>query len=403
MKILIINSGSSSIKYKLMDMNEELSLAEGFLERIGEPDGKIVHHSFPGTSRAVTKQTETAIADHAHGMEWILSLLTDSASGVIESRTSISAVGHRVVQGGEHFQVPTLIDDAVIESIRASIPLAPLHNPGALSGIVTSLKMLPEARQVAVFDTAFHQTIPPEAFRYAVPNHLYVKAGIRRFGFHGTSHQYITRVAAQRLGIPVDKINLISLHLGNGSSITAVSKGKSVDTSMGMTPLEGVIMGTRSGSIDPAVIAYLVDNLEMTLEEVMRMLTQESGLKGLCGYNDVRDIHGAVAKGDDKARLALDMLIYSYRKYVGAYFAVLGRVDCLVFTAGIGENDAVIREKVCHNLKHFGIELDPALNTGLSNPVEIISAPSSRVKVMVVSTDEELEIARQARELIEQN
>ncbi|MDT8378931.1 MAG: acetate kinase [Desulfotignum sp.] len=401
MKILTINSGSSSIKYKLMDMNEEISLAEGFLERIGEADGKIVHHSLPGTSRAVTHETETAIADHVHGMEWILSLLTDPASGVIESRSSISAVGHRVVQGGEHFKEPALIDDAVIESIQTSIPLAPLHNPGSLSGIVTSMKMLPEARQAAVFDTAFHQTIPPEAFRYAIPNHFYVKAGIRRFGFHGTSHQYITRVAAERLSIPLDKINLISLHLGNGSSITAVSHGKSVDTSMGMTPLEGVIMGTRSGSIDPAIIAHLVNNLGMTLEEVMRVLTQESGLKGLCGYNDVRDIHRAVADGDDKARLALDMLIYSYRKYVGAYFAVLGRVDCLAFTAGIGENDAVIREKVCHNLGPFGIELDPKLNAGLSKPVEIISAPPSRVKVMVISTNEELEIARQTKALIE--
>ncbi len=207
-------------------MIEEISLAEGFLERIGEADGKIVHHSLPGTSRAVTHKTETAIADHAHGMEWILALLTDPSSGVIESRSSISAVGHRVVQGGEHFQEPTLIDEAVIKSIQANIPLAPLHNPGALSGIVTSLKMLPEARQAAVFDTAFHQTIPPEAFRYAIPNRLYVNAGIRRFGFHGTSHQYITRVAAERLLIPLNKINLISLHLGNGSSITAVSKGK---------------------------------------------------------------------------------------------------------------------------------------------------------------------------------
>ena len=401
MKILIINSGSSSIKYKLMDMNAEISLAEGCIERIGEADGKIVHHAFPGTSRTVTKKTETAIADHAHGMEWILALLTDSAAGVIESRSSISAVGHRVVQGGEHFKEPTIIDDEVIQSIRANIPIAPLHNPGALSGIATSLKMLPDARQVAVFDTAFHQTIPPKAFRYAVPSRLYDQAGIRRFGFHGTSHQYITRMAAQGLGIPLDKINLISLHLGNGSSITAVSRGKSVDTSMGMTPLEGVIMGTRSGSIDPAVIAYLVDNMGMTLEEVMRVLTQESGLKGLCGYNDLRDIHRAKAAGDEKAGLALDMLIYSYRKYVGAYFAVLGRVDCLVFTGGIGENDAVIREKVCHNLGHFGIELDPALNAVLSNPVDIISVPSSRVKVMVISTNEELEIARQTRTLVE--
>lgn len=403
MKILIINSGSSSIKYKLMDMNAEVSLAEGFIERMGEADGKIFHHSLPGTSRAVTKKMEKAIADHAHGMEWILALFTDPAAGVIESRSSISAVGHRVVQGGERFKEPTLIDDEVIESIRANIPLAPLHNPGSLSGIITSLRMLPEARQVAVFDTAFHQTIPPEAFRYAIPNRLYDQAGIRRFGFHGTSHQYITRMTAQGLGIPLDKINLISLHLGNGSSITAISKGKSVDTSMGMTPLEGVIMGTRSGSIDPAVMAHLVDNLGMTIEEVMRILTQESGLKGLCGYNDVRDIHKAVAEGDEQAKLAIDMLIYSYRKYVGAYFALLGRVDCLAFTAGIGENDAVIREKVCHNLESFGIELDPALNAGRSNPVEIISVPSSRVKVMVISTNEELEIARQTKRLIEQN
>lgn len=403
MKILIINSGSSSIKYKLMDMNAEASLAEGSLERIGEAAGTIVHHSHPGTSRALTNKMETAIVDHAHGMEWILALLTDSVSGVIESRSSISAVGHRVVQGGEQFKEPTLIDDAVIDSIRTNIPLAPLHNPGSLSGIITSLKMFPEARQAAVFDTAFHQTIPAKAFRYAVPNRLYDHAGIRRFGFHGTSHQYVTRVAAEQLGTPLDGISLISLHLGNGSSITAVSNGKSVDTSMGMTPLEGVIMGTRSGSIDPAVIAYLVDYLGMTLEEVMKLLTYESGLKGLCGYNDVRDIHRAVAEGNEQAGLALDMLIYSYRKFVGAYFAVLGRVDCLVFTAGIGENDAVIRERVCQKMECFGIELDLVKNSDLSYPVEMISAPSSRVKVLVISTNEELEIARQTRMLVEKN
>lgn len=401
MKILIINSGSSSIKYKLMDMNAEVSLAEGSLERIGEAAGKIVHHAHPGTSRAVTKKMETAIADHAHAMEWIVRLLTDSASGVIESRSSISAVGHRVVQGGEQFTEPILIDDAVIDSIRANIPLAPLHNPGSLSGIITSRKMFPDARQAAIFDTAFHQTIPAKAFRYAIPNRFYDQMGIRRFGFHGTSHKYVTRMAAEKLAIPLDGINLISLHLGNGSSITAVSNGKSVDTSMGMTPLEGVIMGTRSGSIDPAVIAYLVDNLGMTLEDVMTLLTQESGLKGLCGYNDVRDIHRAVARGNEQAELALEMLIYSYRKYVGAYFAVLGRVDCLVFTAGIGENDAVIRERVCQKMQYFGIELDLVKNADFSYPVEMISAPSSRVKVLVISTNEELEIARQTRMLIE--
>ncbi|WP_022667371.1 acetate/propionate family kinase [Desulfospira joergensenii] len=400
MKILVINSGSSSIKYKLIDMDTEASLGEGVLERIGEAKGKILYHSHPGTSRALTKKIEAPISDHSHGMEWILSLLTDAESGVIENRTSISAIGHRVVQGGEKFKAPALIDDAVTESIRANIPLAPLHNPGALSGIITALDMFPEAGQVAVFDTAFHQTIPAKAYRYALPDRLYTEAGVRRFGFHGTSHRYITREAADYLEIPPDKINLISLHLGNGSSITAVSGGKSVDTSMGMTPLEGVIMGTRSGSIDPAIISYLADNTGMSLEEIMTLLTQESGLKGLCGYNDLRDIHRAAAAGNEQAELALDMLIYSYRKYIGAYFAVLGRVDCLVFTAGIGENDSVIRERVCRNLETFGIEVDPERNRDLSDTCSIISTSSSRVKVMVISTNEELEIARQTQMLI---
>ena len=401
MNTLVINSGSSSIKYKLLAMDKEISMAEGVIERIGEDNGKISHQSFPGTSRVLTKKIETSIPDHSKGMEWILSLLTDEETGVIEDRSSITAIGHRVVQGGERFKAPALIDQEVIDSIRAHIPLAPLHNPGALSGIITSLEMFPEVRQVAVFDTAFHQTIPPKAYRYAVPNHLYQQLGVRRFGFHGTSHKYITCEAAQRLGIPMEEINLISLHLGNGSSVTAVSEGKSVDTSMGMTPLEGVIMGTRSGSIDPAIIPFLVENTEMTLEQVMALLTKESGLKGLCGHNDLRDIHRAVEAGDEQAELALDMLIYSCQRYVGAFFAVLGRVDCIVFTAGIGENDPVIRERICRNLEVFGIEIDPELNKDLSHPTGIISTPSSRLKVLVISTDEELEIARQTQVTIE--
>jgi acetate kinase len=401
MKILVINSGSSSIKYKLIDMDMVSPLAEGLLERIGEPMGTITHIAHPGTSNAYETRVEAAVPDHGQGMKTIVSLLTSPKTGVIESKSAISAIGHRVVQGGEQFTRPVPIDDTVISGIRANIPLAPLHNPGALAGILNALEMFPDTLQVAVFDTAFHQTIPSKAFRYAIPHRFYQDAGIRRFGFHGTSHGYITHETARLLGKPVEETNLISLHLGNGSSITAIREGKSVDTSMGMTPLDGVIMGTRCGAIDPAIIAHLSDSQGMDLQEIMTLLTRESGIKGLCGYNDLRDVHHAIAKGDEQAALALEMLIYSYRHYVGAYFTVLGQVDALVFTAGIGENDAVIREGVCKNLEILGIELDPDLNAGIRGGEGIISKPGSRVCIMVIPTNEELEIARQVRVIAE--
>jgi len=401
MKIFVINSGSSSIKYKLIDMKTEASLAEGLLERIGETISTITHNTYPGTNEANRAIVETVIPDHGQGMKFIVSLLTDSKLGVIEKISSISAIGHRVVQGGERFKEPVPINEAVIEGIRGNIPLAPLHNPGALAGIATALEIFPATLHVAVFDTAFHQTIPSKAFRYAIPNQFYEDAGVRRYGFHGTSHRYIAHETARLLEKSVNEINLISMHLGNGSSITAIHQGRSVDTSMGMTPLDGVIMGTRCGAIDPAIISHLANHLGMSLQEIMSVLSQESGLKGLCGYNDLRDIHQAVAGGDERASLALDMLIYRCRHYVGAYFAVLDQVDVLVFTAGIGENDPVIREGVCKNLKNLGIYFDAERNAGIRGSAGIISSRSSPVTVMVIPANEELEIARQVRVIAE--
>jgi len=397
MNILVINSGSSSIKYKLFNSKTGSLLAEGLLERIGGAVSKISHKSFQSITKVAKTIMEMTIPDHEQGMKIIVSLLTDPESGVIDNTSFISAIGHRVVQGGKLFREPVRINEAVIDGIRANIPLAPLHNPGALAGIVTALEIFPEILQVAVFDTAFHQTIPPKAFRYAIPNRFYVDAGVRRFGFHGTSHQYITHETARLLNKSVDETNLISLHLGNGSSITAIRHGKSIDTSMGMTPLDGVIMGTRCGAIDPAIIAHLAEQQGLSLQEIMTILTQESGLKGLCGSNDLRDIHRSIACGDDQAALALDMLIYRYRHYVGAYFAVLERVDALAFTAGIGENDPDVREGVCRNLRHFGIFFDKKRNAAITDNGGTISLPSSPVTVMVIPANEELEIANQVR------
>lgn len=400
MNILVINSGSSSIKYKLIEINGPSVLAEGLIERIGEPVSNVAHRSLPGTPNVLKVVEKSVIPDHSRGMNCILSLLTDPKIGVIKDLSAISAIGHRVVQGGEKFKAPVLIDGAVVEEIKAHIPLAPLHNPGALAGITTALKLFDQLPQVAVFDTAFHQTIPAKAFRYAVPHRFYQKNGVRRFGFHGTSHQYVTRCAAQMLDKPVETINLISLHLGNGSSVTAVEGGKSVDTSMGMTPLDGVIMGTRCGALDPAVIAHLVEQESQPLPEIMRILTRESGLKGLCGSNDLRDIHDLIALGDENAVLALDMLIHSYRHFLGAYFTVLSRVDAVVFTAGVGENDPAVREGVCRGLEHMGVIFDIRKNLSLKRGKGgVISSDKSPVKVMVIPTNEELEIAVQVRRI----
>ncbi len=304
-------------------------------------------------------------------------------------------IGHRVVHGGEEFREPTLIDDAVIAAIRRKIPLAPLHNPANLLGIEVTRARRPDVPQVAVFDTAFHHSLPPHAYHYAIPYQLYESLQIRRYGFHGTSHQYVANTAASHLGKPLESLNLITLHLGNGASAAAVERGRSVDTSMGMTPLEGLMMGTRCGDLDPAIVFFLATTGGKTLEEVEGLLNSQGGLRGICGVNDMREALESAASGDDRARLAIEMYAYRIKKYIGAYLAVLGRVDALIFTAGIGENSAEIRARSCAGLAGLGIEIDPARNGERVDGVHEIQREGSPVKILVVPTNEELEIAEE--------
>ena len=393
MKILVINTGSSSIKYQLFNMDRREALAAGMLERIGEPGSRLLHERRQSPPARVERPEPAP--DHRSAMAAIMAALADPKTGAIGRADEIGAVGHRVVHGGESFYQPTLIGEETLAVIRANVPLAPMHNPANLAGIEAARALFPDIPQVAVFDTAFHQTMPPAAFLYGLPEELYRLHRIRRYGFHGTSHQHATRAAAQLLGRPVEELNLITIHLGNGSSITAVRGGQSVDTSMGMTPLEGLVMGTRCGDLDPAIIPHLVATLGIPLAQVEAMLNQESGLKGLCGESDMRGVLARRAAGDERAGRAFEVFIHSIRRYVGAYFAVLGRVDGLVFTAGIGQNSAEVRAEVCRDLDGLGVELDPARNAAASPGPAEIQAEDSRVKVLVVPANEELEIADQ--------
>ena len=399
MKILVFNTGSSSIKFQLFTMETETVLASGLVERIGEATGIFTYdrHGPSGDEKTVL---EIASPDHALGMREIITILTDPRQGVIRETSEISAVGHRVVHGGEEFKSPALIDAKALEAIRKNCIFAPLHKPSNLIGSEVARALFPGVPHVAVFDTAFHQTIPPHAYHYALPQDLYRELGIRRYGFHGTSHQYVSKVAASMLGKPPEAVNLITLHLGNGASMTAVRKGQSVDTSMGMTPLEGLVMGTRSGDIDPALPAYLMERKKMTMREVDSLLNKQSGLKGICGRNDMRDILGQRDAGNSLAALAVEMYVYRIKKYIGAYWAALGKVDALVFTAGIGENSCEIRRLCCEGLEDLGIEIDPEANNKKTHNAREIQAPKSRVKVLVVPTNEELEIACQTRDLV---
>jgi acetate kinase len=394
MKILVINSGSSSIKFQLLDMATETTLASGLVERIGEPTGQIKCTLKAEVPERVVSKTEY-IADHTKGMHLAIEVLTGSGGGVIADRDDIAAIGHRVVHGGEDFQSSIRIDDTVLAAIEKNIPLAPLHNPANLAGIRVARELFPKTVQVAVFDTAFHQTIPPHAYHYAIPQRLYLEKRIRRYGFHGTSHKYVAGECARAMGRAITDLNLITIHLGNGSSITAVEKGNSVDTSLGLTPLEGLVMGTRCGDIDPAIHAFLARNCGMDIEQIDRLLNNESGLKGLCGYNDMRDIHAAIENGDESAKLALAVQTYRTKKYIGGFMAVLGRVDGIVFTAGIGENDKVVRAMTLAGLECFGIRLDQEANEGRMNKPTLISHRESRTQVWVIPTNEELAIARE--------
>ena len=400
MKFFIINSGSSSIKYQVIEMTTESVLATGMVERIGEETGRLQNTFFPGTPSERLSTVEQAIPDHDSGMHLVMSLLTDREQGVIGNTSEISAIGHRVVHGGEDFHESTRITPLVIEAIKRNIPLAPLHNPANLDGIRVAMELFPAVPQVAVFDTAFHQTMPPQAFMYAIPYALYEQDRVRRYGFHGTSHRFVAGECARLLGKPLSTCNLITIHLGNGCSMTAVNNGVSVDTSLGMTPLEGLVMGTRSGDIDPALHLFLKQNKGMDLEAIDAMLNKESGLKGLCGMNDMRDIHPAVEAGDQRAALALAVQTYRNRKYIGAFMAVLGRVDGIVFTAGIGENDAIVRAESLRGLEFLGVRLDPEENSLRSKQARCISSEDSRVRVFVIPTNEELAIAREVAKVV---
>ena len=399
MKILVINSGSSSIKYRLFDMTAGTVLASGVLEQIGETQSRLTHQTRNAQGEMDKIVKTDAAADHQVGFQLIGTVMGES--GELQDTAELSGIGHRVVHGGEEFKEPTLIDKNVIDTIRRLIPLAPLHNPANLLGIEVAMHSAPQVPQVAVFDTAFHQSIPEHAFRYAIPQNLYEKHHVRRYGFHGTSHFYVAKQAATLLDRPLNELNLITLHLGNGASAAAVKGGKSIDTSMGMTPLEGLIMGTRCGDIDPAIIFYLKRKTGMARDEMESILNQKSGLKGICGVNDMRQIEKLAQSGNSQARLAIDMVCYRIKKYIGAYYAVLGRLDALVFTAGIGEKSSLIRGGACQGLAHLGIEIDPEKNNQKSNKSFEIQKRGSRIKVLVVPTNEELEIAEQTLKCIQ--
>lgn len=400
MKLLIVNSGSSSIKFQLLAMEKENVLASGLVERIGETLGYIKCTFFPDTEQERKTEQEEPVANHHAGMLRVIELLCDPKKGIIADTKEINGVGHRVVHGGEDFHQTTLITDEVVKAIEKNIPLAPLHNPPNLDGIRVARELFPDAPQVAVFDTAFHQSMPSRAFLYALPRELYEKHRVRRYGFHGTSHAYVAAECAKLLGKKLAECNLVTVHLGNGSSMTAIKQGKSVDTTLGITPLEGLVMGTRCGDVDPALHLFLQQNLGLDLPAIDHMLNKESGLKGLCGMNDLRDIHQAVAAGDTWAEHALDVLCYRNRKYLASFLAVLEHTDAIVFTAGIGENDPVVRRESLQGLRNFGIVLDEALNQERSRTARCISAATSKVKVFVIPTNEELAIARETARLV---
>lgn len=400
MKILVINSGSSSIKFQLLDMSDESVLASGLVERIGEPEGVVKCTLYPGCDNELVVKISEKVPDHTSGMRMAVDILTDGENGVIADKSDIDAVGHRVVHGGEDFHQPTLLTADVLEAVKKNTPLAPLHNPANLDGISVAQELFSGVPQVGVFDTAFHQTIPPHAYHYALPYNLYEEHRIRRYGFHGTSHKFVAGECAKVMGKPLNETNLITIHLGNGCSMTAVKNGQSVDTTLGLTPLEGLVMGTRSGDVDPAIHAFLARNCGMSIEDIDTLLNKESGLKGLCGLNDMRDIHGAIEKGDKRAELALAVQTYRNKKYVGAYMAILGRVDGIVFTAGIGENDDIVRAKTVEGLEMFGIEIDPAANAQRIKKPTLLSKEGSKVQIWGIPTNEELAIAREAKAVL---
>lgn len=395
MNILVINCGSSSLKYQLIDMDEEKVLAKGLSERIGIKGSRVEHTSF-GKDEVVI---EKPMSDHKEVLEIVLKTLVDQEHGAIKSMSEINAVGHRVVHGGEKFANSIKIDNKVIEALNECIDLAPLHNPPNIMGIEACKELMPDTPMVGVFDTAFHQTMPKSNYIYPLPYELYEKYGIRKYGFHGTSHKYVSLKAAEILDEDIEDLNIITCHLGNGASICAVEKGKSLDTSMGFTPLEGLAMGTRTGNIDPAIIPFLVDKEDLSMEEVNNLLNKESGVLGISGVSsDFRDIEEEAEKGNERAKLALDVFVNRVKKYIGAYTVLMGHVDAIVFTAGIGENSVEIRDKVCKGLNNLGIELDEEKNN-IRGEEALVSKDISKVKVLAIPTNEELMIAKDTEKL----
>lgn len=396
MKILIINAGSSSLKYQLFDMENESVIAKGLVERIGIEGSNLVHKPVGKENLTITQP----VSDHVEAVKLVFTALTDEKHGVIASMDEISAVGHRVLHGGDKFSASIVINEDVKAAIRENIPLGPLHNPANLMGIEACEKVMPNTPQVAVFDTAFHQTMPPRAYLYAIPLENYEKYKVRRYGFHGSSHRYVSAKAAEFLGKDPSELKIVTCHLGNGSSMAAVDGGKCVDTTMGLTPLEGVPMGTRSGDIDPTIVEFLADKLGKTLPEMMVYLNKKCGMLGLSGgiSSDYRDLFAAAAEGNKNAAIALETFAYKVRKYIGAYTAAMGGVDTIVFTAGVGENNPVMRKMILEGLEYLGFTLDEERNQQHGDAFEI-SAEGSKVKVLVLATNEELVIARDTKAL----
>jgi acetate kinase len=398
MKILVLNCGSSSIKYQLIDMKSGLVLAKGIVEKIGLKGSFLKNERHDGNK----VKLEGEILDHQSGIEFILGMMVSKERGVLKSLDEIDAVGHRVVHGGETFQGSCYLDDITIKGIEDCSDLAPLHNPANLKGIYAMKHLLPKVPQVGVFDTSFHQTMPDYSFMYALPFSLYKKYGIRRYGFHGTSHSYVSKRACEILDVDYNSLRIITCHLGNGASITAIRHGKSMDTSMGLTPVEGLIMGTRSGDVDAGVLTLIMEKEEIDYSSLNTLLNKHSGMLGISGISsDMREIETAASEGDERAVLSLKMYDYRIRKYIGAYAAAMGGVDLIIFTGGVGENAAETRENICKDLEFIGLQFDRQKNDGVRGKEMVISKKDSRVTVMIVPTNEELVIATETRDIVD--
>lgn len=397
MKILVLNCGSSSIKYKLYNMDNEAVLAQGGIEKIGLP-GSFLKLKLPNGEKKIL---EKDIPEHTTGVEFIFQVLTDPELGALKSLNELDAVGHRMVHGGEKFNQSVVLTKEVLDAFIACNDLAPLHNPANLKGVDAVSALLPNIPQVGVFDTAFHQTMPAHAYMYAIPYEMYQKYGVRRYGFHGTSHRYVSQRVCEYLGIPAESSRIITCHVGNGGSISAVKDGKCIDTTMGLTPLEGLMMGTRSGDIDGGAVTFIMEKENLTPTEMSNLLNKKSGLAGVSGVSsDMREVGGAAAQGNERCQLALKMYSYRIKKYVGAYAAAMGGVDVILFTGGVGENQSDIREAVCEGLEYMGVELDEEKNNSTRGDEAVISTPGSKVKVCVIPTDEELMIAKDTMALV---